>query len=99
MAQGAAPWSDVAEILNVTTLIGMVILAVPVVFADARKRKAAALDEQAKAAKGAGAERLSDAATQRANHWATRWRGLDRACLYLGYGFLLGSAAARVLCT
>jgi len=95
---GATPVS-VTHILNTTTLMGIVILAVPVVFADARKAKAARVDENAKVAKGAGANSLANAASERANHWATRWRAVDRLCLYMGYMFLLGSAAARVWLT
>jgi len=96
MGQGDGATPDLNALLNLATFAGIAILAIPVVFSDARKRKAAEIDEQAKAAKDGAAADLVNGATKRANHWATRWRWIDRMCLYVGYIFLLGAAAVRV---
>lgn len=81
-------------ILDVMAFAGIGLLAVPVLTLDRRKARAA---RRARGGQRTGAMAvLRDRADARIETWVVGWRRLDRACLWLGYLLLLGSALGRI---
>jgi len=71
-----------------------VILSVPVLSLDRRKARAARISGRPAPSGPLSALRARSVA--RIERWVSRWRALDRVCLWTGYLLLLGSGLGRI---
>lgn len=95
------PWHQDAAVLNWMSLAGMVVLAVPALSLDRRKRDLARVEALSAAADAATRadllRQLGASLTRRRTRAVAAWRRADRACLWLGYGLVLLAAFLRAL--
>ena len=82
--------------LNLAAFVGGLMLAVPVLSLNARKREFSGLVSELRKLKQIDSQGLATAMaevqTTDAADAVAKWRWLDQFCLYVGYGLLLGSA-------
>ncbi len=82
--------------LNLATALGIAVLAVPVWSLNMRKKKLQQVRDALPAEPKAFKDRVRAILVDRHNRDVADWRRIDEVCLYVGYGLLLGSAAARL---
>lgn len=87
-------------LLNVSTFIGIAILAVPTLSLNKRKKSLQKVDEILERAQGRAPEdpftELISEVHEARGTLATQWRRIDEICLFVGYFLLLGASFARI---
>lgn len=101
MSADADTYFTFARFLNLTSALGIAILAVPAFSLNFRKRLLKRIETIVETREKRGeTSALDDIATELqsdAQQLANQWRPIDQTCLRIGYVLLLGSAVVRVI--
>lgn len=92
--------SGLALAAHVGTFLGVLILSVPVLSLDLRKMKLERIRQIVERTPGGGKaegfDRIAVEVREEREAQATRWRPVDRTCLYSGYALVFASSLARI---
>ncbi|WP_323796752.1 hypothetical protein [Nisaea sp.] len=88
--------SDIQWWLNLMSLVGIAVLAVPVWSLNFRRKKLQKVQDALSHDPASFRNEVKDILLDKGNRDITTWRPVDEVCLIVGYLLLLGSSVLRL---